>query len=235
MVVGSRTLPKYLPQTLVCAFVFLASTPVQGALIEADWNGGAVGNNNIVIDTETGLQWLDISVTTGMSYSEVSSLMSSGAAFDGFRYASQAEVMNFMDANMTGATRSEQAASLYEILSILDGNNASACTGLYSRCTNAIQGLVSDSPPLYGSEERHYVGSYWTIYYEPGTTYPTEAWDYSVDFLAQVEQYESVSQDFIGSYLVSTTSVPEPSALVLLVLGLAGMSLVQRKTAPKSS
>ena len=49
-----------------------------------------VDNGTTTTDTDTGLEWLDITETTGLSYNEV--LASDYVTNDGYRFATEAEV-----------------------------------------------------------------------------------------------------------------------------------------------
>ena len=66
------------------------STSVNAAIISADWQ--STGDNLITQDTASGLEWLDLTVTAGMSYNEVSAQLGTGGAFDGWVYATVAQV-----------------------------------------------------------------------------------------------------------------------------------------------
>lgn len=50
------------------------------------------GSNTVTQDTDTGLEWLDVTVTAGMSYSSVLAEMSVGGDLDGYRYATVDEL-----------------------------------------------------------------------------------------------------------------------------------------------
>ena len=54
---------------------------------------------NITRDTTTGLEWLDVTETVGLSFNDVQSLMVSGGEFEGWRYATTFEfeqlIINF--------------------------------------------------------------------------------------------------------------------------------------------
>lgn len=50
-------------------------------------NDGVFGANSITIDTDSGLQWLDLTVTQNRSYADVASQFGSGGEFQGWRHA----------------------------------------------------------------------------------------------------------------------------------------------------
>lgn len=49
------------------------------------------GTDTITRDTATGLDWLDVTVTRGLSYNQVTAQMGSEGAYEGWRYATAAE------------------------------------------------------------------------------------------------------------------------------------------------
>lgn len=65
-------------------------------------NCGFSGAGDCTLDTVTGLQWLDLTESTNLSFNFVSTQFGSGGQFEGYRYASEAEVFTlFTDAGFT--------------------------------------------------------------------------------------------------------------------------------------
>ena len=59
------------------------------------------GTDTVTIDTATGLVWLDWTLTVNRSYNEISALLGIGSEFEGWRYATTAEVAKlFSDADI---------------------------------------------------------------------------------------------------------------------------------------
>ena len=64
------------------------------ALIERD--DAVFGPGSITLDTESGLEWIDISLTRGLfSKNEMLTQFGAGGAYEGFRYATQDELIDF--------------------------------------------------------------------------------------------------------------------------------------------
>jgi hypothetical protein len=55
----------------------------------------ATDANNLTRDTSTGLDWLDTTLSANLSYNQVSSQFGPGGLFEGFRYATLAEIAVF--------------------------------------------------------------------------------------------------------------------------------------------
>ena len=53
------------------------------------------GPNTITYDTETGLEWLDVTISTLYSYDEILIEIGPGGAFDGYRLATTDEILTF--------------------------------------------------------------------------------------------------------------------------------------------
>ena len=56
---------------------------------------GLIDNTTYTTDTVTGLDWLDLTVTRGLSYDDVVGQFSSGQLYEGWRFASRTEVWEF--------------------------------------------------------------------------------------------------------------------------------------------
>ncbi len=54
--------------------------------------GSSFGADTVTRDTDTGLDWLDVTVTRGLSYDEVTAQLGQGGAYEGFRYATTIEL-----------------------------------------------------------------------------------------------------------------------------------------------
>lgn len=68
--------------------------PVQASIID---------HGDFLTDTETGLDWLDVTKSVNRSYDDVSSEVGAGGDFSGWRYANGQE-FNTLVGNFTGAT-----------------------------------------------------------------------------------------------------------------------------------
>jgi hypothetical protein len=96
-------------------------TPASAALIAQDWHQSNDGL--ITRDSDTGLQWIDVSVTRGLSWNAVQSALAPGGVFAGFRGPTDAEVVKFWaDARIpdveTTASFRPTAANLSPIITL---------------------------------------------------------------------------------------------------------------------
>ena len=59
-------------------------------------NGNAVTDgNNLTIDTITGFEWLDTTLSSNMSYNQIAAEFGSGGLFEGFQFATRADIATF--------------------------------------------------------------------------------------------------------------------------------------------
>ena len=77
---------------LVCVMLLPAGSAHASSLISGD---SEFGPDTVTIDTATGLEWLDWTQYAGLSYNEVSSMLSAGQELDGWSYATTESIITF--------------------------------------------------------------------------------------------------------------------------------------------
>jgi len=168
-------------------------------LIEAD--DAFFGTDSVTLDTDTGLEWLDLTESQGLSYNEVVAGMGAGGTYEGWRYASVAEVYGPLtnagipDVGSTSVANIAPAQSLMDLIGstsfqagIGDGRQANGITGdprSGGRVVVVLDGTISSGVPQMIVDD--------TLTYG-----------------------ESFGPDSVGSWLVR---VPSPSGSALLAMG----------------
>ncbi len=74
--------------------LFLLPVNVLAAFYQNDWN--SVGDNSIIFDDSTSLEWLSLSQTVGETYSHVKNQLAIGGEYEGFRLATLNEVITLV-------------------------------------------------------------------------------------------------------------------------------------------
>jgi hypothetical protein len=104
-----RTISGRVFAVILIAALFMLSGPAAHAALSArDWQTS--GDGLLTLDTATGLQWLDVTVTQGLSWNTVTSQLGADGRFTGFRRPSDAELATFWadagipDVVLAGAT-----------------------------------------------------------------------------------------------------------------------------------
>lgn len=211
--------------TGAAALLFLAlASPASAALISVDWQ--AAGDGLMVRDTNTQLEWLNLTQTTGLSYVAVSSQFGAGGGFEGLRYATNAEVItlfgDYFGINLAAGMYGELPAYLdpgVRLASETLGDGVSGGTDDISG-PNANYRLVGLTGDLMMNGSRFALGAVtrWsdTDYYTVKD--PLEFFDiYAGDF------------SWTGSYLVRTAATPLPAAAWLLGAGLIALCGVAKR------
>ncbi len=85
---------------LLMATLYVIPAKEAGAtIISMDWEDAGAGNGYITRSVEQGLDYLDLSQTLGMSWNQVDAELSAGGTFEGFRFATETEVIALANGN----------------------------------------------------------------------------------------------------------------------------------------
>ena len=177
---------------------------------------GLIDNGFFTTDTATNTDWLDLTLTANKSYNEVVSGYGDYLA-DGWTYASEDQVYDlFRNAGARlqyfGFTSHNKAAAqqLGELLGFngiytYNGNKSLMSLGLTSTVSVGkleTPGFALSINGLHG--DRHYSGQF------------AQTWNSTFD-----ERHE-----LMGSFLIrpAQASIPEPSTLAILAIGIAGLT-----------
>lgn len=205
----------------VCACLVAVSFNVNAALVSVDWK--TTGDNLITTDTVSGLDWLDLTETNDMSYNYVSGQLGSGGQFEGFRYATPAEVVDLW---------ANWSIDLSTIQSPIVGADPAVITA--TSYLGNITCVTSCSPSTYGvlgmSEEPDW-GDWFILlgaYHNNGTELTQTDYISTIDNVFPGLTWHHTDA---GSYLVRASVVPIPSAVWLFGSGLIGLIGVARRKA----
>ena len=206
-----------------CACLAVVSINVSANVIptEADWK--VAGDGLITYDANTGLEWLDLTVTAGMTHDDVFAQLGSGGAYEGWHFASTSQVSTLWD-NFGGSGTytdwSIENNNLFKVIAPLMGDLYCELS-IFAPCeigTGLSQYITSD---IYPSVANSYVISRMQDF----TTNETLAAE--SDFFSL--EYTYTNNDVgtygitAGSALIRVSTVPIPSALWLFGSGLIGL------------
>ncbi|MFT4585431.1 MAG: hypothetical protein ACI915_004287 [Gammaproteobacteria bacterium] len=165
------------------------------------------GNNTLTHDSVSGLEWLDVAITSGNSYDTVATQIGSGLIYEGFRFATRQEVYNLWDnaglAHYLTGTGSQPNGDVNTFAGFL-GNTAN--DGGCLSCVGPVGFTAVESGVFYQ------YGAYTTSNFGPAPSVdnPFNAGDNPVS-------------NITGSWLVAANPVPVPVAVWLFGSGLIGL------------
>jgi len=177
-----------------------------------------IDNGNSTTDSISGLEWLDVNLTAGRNYFDVSSQLGAGGEFDGWRYATADEflqmISNWTGLNITAQHQIVFAEGVIDGLITLLGQTSD---GIFAPGSGNqfIQGVLADT-----------VGSW---HHQAAFIYDLDANSNDADYIfGNGGPYSDYGiEGKYGAFLVrdgQLSVVPLPPAL--LMFGAAGLGLI---------
>ena len=202
---------------LIALILGAVSSGASAELLSTDWQ--TASDDLITQDTVTGLLWLDVSETYGTPFDTVSAEFGTGGQFEGFRYATDAEVENLwsnfgIDLPAGAPTSVNNWDAGVETAAGLLGNTWN--TYAWWDYPFGVSGITA----TVNGTGHHAMGAYQTDW--GSTTYETVGTITLSDSLSNIQPY--------GSYLVSGATVPIPAAVWLFGSALGLLGWMRRKT-----
>lgn len=183
----------------------------QAALLTED---SPAGPATAVLDTNTGLVWLKLSVTENTAINQVLAESAPGGRLEGFGYATVGAFCEFISTNAGVGCRSrtEDVDRVSAFFSVIGGPRLSPDDGFGS--------IAALDPPT--AENRMAYASSFRLYSEPSPHYETDlqAVTANAQLLAEPSRHWLVREAHV---------VPEASSLALLGLGAAVLAGLRRK------
>jgi hypothetical protein len=212
----------FLTKLATLTILLLFSLVANASLVSMDWK--SAGDGALTYDDQSGLWWLDLTETAGMSYSQVSAQLSTGGSLEGWRYATITEARDIYA--QFGLTAGADTA-----LPIEDFRAAIATMNSYLGDLMALTSVADTNSGNWAIS-----GTEWDVSY-PDWHIMIEAYTYGggESALLDLGGYAAdldMSWEYAGSLLVTDENpasvVPLPAALVLFpagmfVFGLAGV------------
>jgi len=202
------------------------SANVNAVIISSDWQ--LAGDNLITQDTDSGLEWLDLTVTSNMSYNDVSAQLGAGGDYEGWRYATRVEIASLWDAFGGDSTfyygLSSHNNGLFDLMAPYIGD-------LYCLSNGCSTG-EGESWFITGDYFLNYTNQ---VYVSVANDRATHSFSLTEDLLDLNRNAYSLDYTFeyAGSALVREIStVPVPAAVWLFGSGLIGLvGMARRKKA----
>ena len=202
-----------------CLFAF-GSMPVYADLINSDWEVG--GDNLTTTDTVTGLTWLDLSaIGPNVSINDASTEFGLGGLYEGFRLATESEVVNLMSIAISsgfngsgyqsGASFGELGA-IQDLLGYVDGGYT---LGFYQKDNGTT------------AKAGWYSGGYAYLDFGISSSLDRADQETAVFLVADTFSFGASESESESESL----SVPVPAPAALLGLGLLGLYNSRRKKA----
>ena len=188
-------------KALCCGTCLMLSGWAQATIVLSD-GAGDFGPDSAVLDTSTGLRWLRLGFTNGLSFDDVSQRFGAGEQFSGYRYATRTEIRQFWtDAGIVDLSggRSPQNYGPVRALQALLGTNDGRGTLSYGRSADVGGPATHFTPRIQ-----------------------VNAFGDGIADLTCCAMFDNVRNP-TGSWLV-TASVPEPGEVAFVLAGMAVLS-----------
>lgn len=217
-----------------CAIEIVNATLITD-LSARDWK--TVGDNGLTYDRSTGLEWLDLSYTLGNSMETTNAELLN--LYAGFRWATYIEVDNLISSVLSGVGERKTYDNETDI------NNAASFLSLLGSVQDTNPNVVNPSRWSLGVSEGSLNPNTHPVYLSYGLhmVQLTTLDDYYADsHLGDVRVrvkgefshccfVPTQSSYNVGSWLVRTAQVPEPSTFVIFAFGI--LALVSRQCKKK--
>lgn len=185
-------------RTIIAVFglIVFGLTPARASIID---------NGAYTTDTVTGLDWLDVTASIGLSFNQVSAQFGAGQQFEGWRYATRAELTTLLGNAGIAPHNSSPATqlSLHEDVITLLGPTHTEAGLMYTA------GLTSflDAGLIYACSAATCSPQGSNSIFNPQQFFLTS----------------DAVRDDTGSYLVRISAVPEPATWAMMILGFVGI------------
>ena len=202
--------------SMAVAALALTTTPAHAVLIELDLN--AAGDKLITLDTVTGLEWLDVNATLGLSYNAAEA--TAFVTAQGFSHANTTDVSTLFTntgvTDQTGAFTTGNFPGAVELLAKL------GCTNACGSPAPSVNGFADLTPfdaalatfPLVRPDFISLVGRSF-VFTGLGTSSKSDAFP--------------ILGNFLHRSPISPIAVPEPSTWAIMIAGLIGLSVCRRR------
>ena len=190
-------------------------------IISNSTNAALIDNGIYTTDTASGLDWLDLTETTNISYNQMlAQINNPSSMYSNFRYATLAELdqliqpFNLTTGNMVNSGFSTDIANLSDYLGITMFESPPGTAGFIG---TGFYGFLGD---LTSENFRGIIGMYNSTICQTGDCYAVQTQFASPDLTSEI----------YGHFLVKDTAVvPVPAAVWLFGSGLIGLIGIARR------